>query len=105
MQIARNQFSPLRVHLGVKNLNLVYVRRFDFCLKVDWNFFNPESTLPACLKTQSQCSLIVYGGESQFDDSTYCWLREEAVFQHGESNFMPRFRIQISEKIVKQLRK
>jgi hypothetical protein len=72
MQIARNQFSPLRVPLGVKTLNLVYVRRFDFCLKLIETFSNPESTLPACLKTQSQCSLIVYGRESQNDDSTYC---------------------------------
>jgi len=76
-----------------------------FVSKLIETFSKPESTLPACLKTQSQCSLIVYGGESQFDDSTYCWLREVAVFQHGELNFTSRFRMQITEKIVKELRK
>ncbi len=78
MQIARNQFSPLRVHLGVETLNLVYVCRVDFCLKVE-TFSNPESTLPACFKTLSQCSLIIYGREPQFDDSLHCYLREVAV--------------------------
>jgi hypothetical protein len=111
MKIARNQFSPLRVHLGVETLNLVYVRKVDFCLKVDWNFFKPRNNASSMFKNaESMYSYCLpYGRESQFDDSTYCWLLEEAVIQHGESNFTFLksffFRNQISEKIVKELRK